>query len=658
MADTNELLLKVNADVENAKKQFDTLTKTIEDNQKVFDRFKSFKDPLGGIRLTSERATVSLKGLTNELKKSTNPLEVLSNKLKAFEKERDKLLGARNRKLLTGDTDTTKEDSKLSALVANYQKYVQFINQSAYLKQYMTGLDNKLIELQSDLNSKLQEQSFLQQQVQKDQEEQNRLLSEQAKSQEELRQQTAQFESEFASKMSSAQEALEKFKLSLDPAKQKMAELQARMKEQEDVYVNLKINDDNADTTQVERNIKKIQKEMQRLQNSTKKTSSQWQVLLGRMKNIAIYRSIRTAFHWLTSGIREGVDNLVQFDDSANSTMSNLNASVTQIKNTMGVAFMSVLQALEPVITTLSDGLVNLINSFNLAMAKMQGENVYTKAKKNVDDYAASLKKAQKFSFDTFEVLSGGEAGKTPAIQMFEEGNVEEDGNRLSRVFEKVLAIIRDIGRLVGDIIGQFTQTGVLEVIVETFGVLLSVVGGIVRGIADFISALNQVGLLKPMLLAIAAAFIAIKVAAIGAAIASAAKTIFSNPWAGIPAVLAGAGILATLGGKLLASTNVQGFADGGFTTANFIATNENGKREWVGRNAGATAVVNDTQMSDIMYQAVRQGCYEGMMQANYENVGAAGDSTITLQVDNNVLGRVVASSTGFKAEATRIGLI
>ena len=160
------------------------------------------------------------------------------------------------------------------------------------------------------------------------------------------------------------------------------------------------------------------------------------------------------------------------------------------------------------------------------------------------------------------------------------------------------------------------------------------------------------------MLLAVAAAFIAIKVAAIGAAIASAAKTIFSNPWIGIPAILSGAAILGTLGGKLLASSNVQGFADGGFTTANFIATNENGKREWVGRNAGATAVVNDTQMSTIMYQAVAKGAEEGMIRAIYET-GLADSYASKLTIDSSSMNDSAFARAIFpalKIESTRRG--
>lgn len=68
-------------------------------------------------------------------------------------------------------------------------------------------------------------------------------------------------------------------------------------------------------------------------------------------------------------------------------------------------------------------------------------------------------------------------------------------------------------------------------------------------------------------------------------------------------------------GGMLMVSSitsQLDGYADGGYTNANLIMTHENGKREWVGKAAGSSAIVNDTQMSDIMEVAVAKGVVLG----------------------------------------------
>lgn len=67
-----------------------------------------------------------------------------------------------------------------------------------------------------------------------------------------------------------------------------------------------------------------------------------------------------------------------------------------------------------------------------------------------------------------------------------------------------------------------------------------------------------------------------------------------------------------------------SGYENGGYTNANLIMTHENGKREWVGKAAGSSAIVNDTQMSDIMEGAVAKGVYRAL-DANAQSGANAG---------------------------------
>lgn len=87
-------------------------------------------------------------------------------------------------------------------------------------------------------------------------------------------------------------------------------------------------------------------------------------------------------------------------------------------------------------------------------------------------------------------------------------------------------------------------------------------------------------------------------------------------------------------------SFKLYGYADGGITDANLIMTHENGVREWVGRQGNSTAVVNDTQMSDVMGRAVRNGVLEAMSY----NTGNGETFNITVQA--NLDGQKVYEST------------
>lgn len=84
----------------------------------------------------------------------------------------------------------------------------------------------------------------------------------------------------------------------------------------------------------------------------------------------------------------------------------------------------------------------------------------------------------------------------------------------------------------------------------------------------------------------------------------------------------------------------LYGYAEGGITDANLIMTHENGVREWVGRQGNSTAVVNDTQMSDVMGKAVRNGVLEAMSY----NTGNGETFNITVQA--NLDGQKVYEST------------
>lgn len=114
-----------------------------------------------------------------------------------------------------------------------------------------------------------------------------------------------------------------------------------------------------------------------------------------------------------------------------------------------------------------------------------------------------------------------------------------------------------------------------------------------------------------------------------------------------------GVGALAIASGIALMITTMKGakreaekglsvgaFASGGFpkTGSAFIA-GEKGP-EWLGKTGGVTTVVNDTQMSDIMYKAVKDGVLDAMLKKD-DNVNIVLDFKGT---DNNALARAICN--------------
>ena len=225
---------------------------------------------------------------------------------------------------------------------------------------------------------------------------------------------------------------------------------------------------------------------------------------------IAMYRAIRTIIKDVTQAMREGLQNFAQYSEETDKSLSNINNSVEQLKNTFGITLAYLIETLEPVIVSISDAIVDVINNLNMAIASFKGEETFSKAKKATDDYADSLKKtANLFSFDKFNVISGSEE-KNPA-EMFEEMEVPDALPETATIFQEIIKEISGIMDLIGnlwDIVKPIFESGItfgatiidlINDVAETFKPLLDVAVGVIKGITDHISGALQIisGLLK-----------------------------------------------------------------------------------------------------------------------------------------------------------------
>lgn len=121
---------------------------------------------------------------------------------------------------------------------------------------------------------------------------------------------------------------------------------------------------------------------------------------------------------------------------------------------------------------------------------------------------------------------------------------------------------------------------------------------------------------------------------AVGAAALAAAAAVaaFHGSWTlgtAIPAIVGGLLAITAAFATFKKDTkelSQSAHANGGYTNANLIMTHENGKREWVGKAAGSSAIVNDTQMSDIMETAVAKGVYRALSSSRTD--GSSGGTT------------------------------
>jgi hypothetical protein len=177
---------------------------------------------------------------------------------------------------------------------------------------------------------------------------------------------------------------------------------------------------------------------------SAKRGASGLNKFVSSLKRIALYRAIRFILKNITSAIKEGTQNLVQYSAAiggidasrANATMSQFASIGMQVKNTIGSALMPVLNALMPVIQTLANWFIIAANAVNQFFAAISGASMWTKAKEYAVDYADGLGKAAgaasdlknaMLGIDELNVISppggggGGGAGALDYGEMFEE---------------------------------------------------------------------------------------------------------------------------------------------------------------------------------------------------------------------------------------------
>lgn len=131
---------------------------------------------------------------------------------------------------------------------------------------------------------------------------------------------------------------------------------------------------------------------LRRFTSATKSTSGG---LGGGLKNILKYafgiRSLFVLVNKLRSALVDGFKNLSQYSGETNNSLSMLMSSLTQLKNAFAAAFAPILNVIAPILNTLIQKIISVVNTFGQLTSALTGKTTYIKAKKVQQDYAKSL---------------------------------------------------------------------------------------------------------------------------------------------------------------------------------------------------------------------------------------------------------------------------
>ena len=197
-------------------------------------------------------------------------------------------------------------------------------------------------------------------------------------------------------------------------------------------------------------------------QKQLSKSSNRAGMSITKMLGTSILFSfVFQAINGVMNAAAEGMNNLAQYSDETNATLSMLLSSLTQLKNAFATAFSPILTAIAPALNYL----INLLSAAATAVAHLiatlTGKSTFVKATKVQQDYAASLEgtagaadeaEGALAGFDKLNVLSqsqgdsgGGGGSEVSPGEMFETVPVD---NSLTRAIDAAKTKLKELAQI------------------------------------------------------------------------------------------------------------------------------------------------------------------------------------------------------------------
>ena len=185
------------------------------------------------------------------------------------------------------------------------------------------------------------------------------------------------------------------------------------------------------------------------------------------------FASLRAVFNKLRSAIVSAIQDLAQFNsgnNDVNAAITTLQASLTQLRNSLASAFAPILTSIAPALNQLIHLCTSAANAIAMLVASLTGKSTFLKAKKVQNDYAKSLDATGKAAgaaadklakFDDLDVLGeknsgggGGAGGGAGGLaDMFEEVPVDKWSKDWAQWFKDMWdkADFSELGRWLGE---------------------------------------------------------------------------------------------------------------------------------------------------------------------------------------------------------------
>jgi len=379
----------------------------------------------------------------------------------------------------------------------------------------------------------------------------------------------------------------------------------------------------------------------------------------GRVVSRAIFSLVRLIIQAVKELIKELINQFAIHDEKFNEVISEAWSAIKFLKHSIMATFAPVVKLLAPIITMLGNVLSEVLNNVAEFTAMLAGQDYYYKATKSTEDFAESVDKANKaisLGIDELNVIQGNDEGFN-----FEKVAVSENTSSLKNIvktlthLDKIISAIAETLFVIPlstafDILSRIEPailliSNILSTLLDVAGRVLQSIPAIVTGIltGDWSKMENIWKDIGSVNQEIWADFgkewgeswnaIAKDVETIRDRLSNFKSTGLANLGGTSTGDKVWKNIVGVLTGGISYLFTGTGFATGGFPEDGLFYANHN---ELVGQFAnGKTAVANNEQITQGIYQAVLQAMRES---------GSNGNGEIVINLDSYEIARVVTA--------------
>lgn len=175
--------------------------------------------------------------------------------------------------------------------------------------------------------------------------------------------------------------------------------------------------------------------------------------ILSVAKSVFVFNLISKAFQSLVKLAQEGFQNLAQYSTNYNKTMSDFKSQLATLKNNLASAFEPIANIIIPLLSQMIGWLNIAVEKISAFFSALGGKSTFTKAKKQVIDYAKAVESASNklASFDDIQVLDqdGGSGGEATGANAFETAEIDAGtlafADKMKEQFDKIKAWIAEV---------------------------------------------------------------------------------------------------------------------------------------------------------------------------------------------------------------------